>query len=182
MSEPLRTCPVRTLPISRGRNRARSRISRRASSRMSRRCSSRFGALVHPGHRLDLVADLACCWAGRRADGDTRRPSCLAALRLAVKYSVSVRLVHHLGGQEGDLPPDAFVSHVRGAPIWAHRSGAGRCDAGRSRPSRDENCAKIDRKNPIPIGYLRQGAGGPPASSVVSIARILSRNRRFDPE
>ena len=32
-----------------------------------------------------------CCSAGRRAGGDTRRQAGVAALRLAVKYSVSVR-------------------------------------------------------------------------------------------
>ena len=39
----LATCPVRTLPIKRGRNRTSSRIIRKASSRMSRSVSSRFG-------------------------------------------------------------------------------------------------------------------------------------------
>ena len=46
--------------------------------------------LVHAGHRLDLVADLLLLG---RSPGRWRysTPSCRAALRLAVKYSVSVR-------------------------------------------------------------------------------------------
>ena len=91
MSDPLRTWPVRTLPISRGRNRASRRISRRASTPHVAEVLQPLRPLVHAGHGLDLVADLAVAWAGRRAGSDTRRPSCLAALRLAVKYSDSVR-------------------------------------------------------------------------------------------
>ena len=57
MSEPLRTWPVMTLPISRGRNGRSSRIRRRASRRMSRRLRGALVALVDAGEDLDLVAD-----------------------------------------------------------------------------------------------------------------------------
>ena len=58
MSEPLRTCPVRTLPISRGRNRARQPHQPQGIDAHVAQMLQPLGALVHPGHRLDLVADL----------------------------------------------------------------------------------------------------------------------------
>src|SRR4051794_2218215 len=90
MSDPCRTWPVQTLPISRGRNRASLRIRRRASTRMSLRFSSRFGP--------SWIRAMAWIWSRisalvGRSPGRNRysTPSCRAALRLAVKYSVSVR-------------------------------------------------------------------------------------------
>ena len=79
---------------------------------MSRRCSSRFGPLVHPGHRLDLVADLRVAGqvAGPVAILD---PELLGGLALGGEVLGLGPVVHHLGGEEGDLPPDAFVGHGR---------------------------------------------------------------------
>ena len=58
MSEPLRTCPVRTLPISRGRNAASSAHQPQGlEPHVAQVVAARF-ALVDAGEGLDLVADL----------------------------------------------------------------------------------------------------------------------------
>ena len=89
MSEPLRTWPVITLPMSRGRNGRKSRIMRRASRRMSRRFSVRrspswMRAKTWIWSRISALE-------GRSSGLTHWRQSRLAALRLAVKYSVSTR-------------------------------------------------------------------------------------------
>ena len=68
--------------------------------------------LVHPGHRLDLVADLPVA-------GQVARPMSILDAKLAGGLALGGEIlgfgpvIHHLGGQKGDLAPNAFVGHVR---------------------------------------------------------------------
>ena len=84
-----------------------------------------FVALVHPRHRLDLVADLG---VGRQVAGPVTvlDPELLGGLALGGEVFGLGPLVHHLGGEERDLPPDSLIGHGDGAPFHAHRGGAGR--------------------------------------------------------
>ena len=89
-----------------------------------------LGPLVNAGHRLDLVADLLVAGqvAGPVAILD---PELLGGLALGGEVLGLGPLIHHLGGQKGDLAPDAFVGHdgeVR--RFSAHQGGAGQGSAG----------------------------------------------------
>ena len=102
-------------------------MNRRASSRMSQQVLEPLGPLVHPGHRLDLVADLLVAGqvAGPVAILD---PELLGGLALGGEVLGLGPVVHHLGGQEGDLAPDAFISHGKGcADLSPSRRRGARC-------------------------------------------------------
>ena len=83
-----------------------------------------FRPLVHAGEGLDLVADLA---VGGQVGGPVPVLDAELARGLALGGEVLGLgpLVHELGGEEGDLPPDAVVGHGGGAPLHAHQGGAG---------------------------------------------------------
>ena len=111
MSEPARMWPVSTLPISRGRKRASSRIRRSASSRMSRRFGVRASPFVQAGERLDLVADFGVARQIGRLD-----PALADAVGGLLLGPVVLRLlpgVHQPGGFPGDLPPQFRLVHAR---------------------------------------------------------------------
>ena len=103
MSEPLRTWPVSTLPISRGRKADSSRIMRRAARRISRRCWSRLGALVELGEGLDLVADLG---VGGEVAGAVLviHPELAGRLALGGEVFLLVPVVHQARREQRDLP------------------------------------------------------------------------------
>jgi len=67
-------------------------------------------ALVHPGHGLDLVADL-------RIRRQIRRPKSILDPELFGRLALGGEvfrlgpLVHQLRGKKGDLPPNSLVSH-----------------------------------------------------------------------
>ncbi len=86
-------------------------------------------SLVHPRHRLDLVADLAVRGQIGRAE-PVLDPKLPCGLTLGGEVLGLGALVHELGGKEGDLPPDAFVSHGRKVRRLAHRCGAGQTRPG----------------------------------------------------
>ena len=77
---------------------------------MSRRCSSRLGpscmrAMAWIWSRISRVAGQV---AGPVAILDAEL---LGGLALGGEVLGFGPLVHHLGGQKGNLPPDAFVGH-----------------------------------------------------------------------
>jgi hypothetical protein len=69
-----------------------------------------LGPLVHPGHGLDLVADFLVA-------GQVGRPIAILDAKLAGRLALGGEVlglgavIHHLGGQKGDLAPNAFISH-----------------------------------------------------------------------
>ena len=69
-----------------------------------------LGPLVNPGHRLDLVADLL-------VTREIARPMAILDAKLASGLALGGEVfglgpvIHHLGGQEGDLAPEAFIGH-----------------------------------------------------------------------
>src|SRR5215207_662235 len=99
MSDPLRTYPVMTDPISRGRNRRSRRISLRASRRMALRLAVRASPSWTRAN--DWTRSRISALLGRSAGLTGPRQRRLAALRLAVKYSASDR------------------SYIRRAASWA---------------------------------------------------------------
>ena len=115
---------------------------------------------VHPRHRLDLVADLRV--RGEVAGPEpVLDPELLGGLALGGEVLGLGPLVHHLGGEEGDLPPDSFVSHgevVRrlcpsrrrwaGTPIRRHRSVERRPVSGKERDSCYHRPSKGSRWKP----------------------------------
>ncbi len=125
MSEPSRTWPVQTLPISRGSEPGELAHQAEGLDAHVAEVLEALVALVHPGHRLDLVADLG---VGGEVAGPVTvfDPELLGGLALGGEVFGLGPLVHHLGGEEGDLPPDAFVGHGEECADWAHRGGAGR--------------------------------------------------------
>ena len=142
-----------------------------------------LGALVHPGHGLDLVADLLVAGqvAGPMAILDAEL---LGGLALGGEVLGLGPAIHHLGGQEGDLAPDAFISHVRGAPILSpsKRRGASvrRADLG---PESDaKTAAGITARTISRSATQVKAREDSRLPSFASIARIIARNRRFEPE
>ena len=124
MSDPLRTCPVRTLPISRGRKRQEPHQAEGVEPHVAE-VFQPLGALVNARHRLDLVADLLVARqiAGAVAILD---PELLGGLALGGEIFGLGPQVHHLGGQKSELAPDAFVGHDREVRRFsAHQCGAG---------------------------------------------------------
>ncbi len=129
-----RHVPSYTADQPRGQNRSGNSMNRKASSRMSQEVlEGGPRALVHPGHRLDLVAGSPCCWAESYARPvavlDAELLGGLAAL--AVKYSDSVRRYIIWAAEEGDLHAgSAFISHMRDVrrfePIGRRRPAGGR--------------------------------------------------------
>src|SRR3954468_23757726 len=89
MSDPLRTWPVMTEPISRGRNRRRVRMSLRASRRMAFRLAVRASPSWTRAN--DWTRSRISALDGRSAGLIGPRHRRLAALRLAVKYSDCTR-------------------------------------------------------------------------------------------
>ena len=141
----------------------------RASKRMSLRCSSRLGP--------SWMRAIAWIWSRisaleGRSPGRNRysTPSCLAALRLAVKYSDSVRCVHQPGGEKGDLPPDAFVVAMRrSAPGCApSRAGAGRGTIWSPGPPARPGVLGDEKTTPT---YHRRRGSGSRRGGVIAIRR-----------
>ena len=133
MSDPCRTWPVQTLPISRGRNRRE--LAHQAEG-LDAACRWRFleplGTLVDPGHRLDLVADLGV--AGQVAGPEpVLDPQLAGGLSLGGEVLRFFPGVHHPRRQEGDLTPNPNVSHavVLAAVIKPGERGSRRCGRGR---------------------------------------------------
>ena len=106
---------------------------------MSRRVSRRFGTLVHPGHRLDLVADLLVA-------GQVARPVAILDPELAGGLALGGEVfgfrpvIHQLRGQERDLAPESFVSHVRRCADFSpsRRRGARWVEKRPKEPIRDQ--------------------------------------------
>jgi hypothetical protein len=69
-----------------------------------------LGTFMNPGHGLDLVADLG---VGREVAGPESvfDPELFGGLALGGEVLGLGPVVHHLGGEEGELPPDTFVGH-----------------------------------------------------------------------
>ena len=113
---------------------------------------------VHPGHGLDLVADLA---VARQVGGTIAvlDPKLARGLALGGEVLGFAALVHQLGGKKGDLPPEACVGHEWCAPIVPIKAAPG-----------------------FAVGRLRSAAsGGPPRSEGEGEKRyilILTRPRR----
>jgi hypothetical protein len=67
---------------------------------------------VHARHRLDLVADFSVA-------GEVRGPMSIFDAKLAGSLSLGRKIfglspvIHHLGGQESHLAPNAFIGHFR---------------------------------------------------------------------
>ncbi len=105
-----------------------------------------FGAFMDPGHRLDLVADLGV--GGEVAGSESVfDPELFGGLALGGEVLGFGPIVHQLGGEKGDLPPDAFVSHGekvrRLGPLrrrWAWEPGV---------RSRRKNSIEGDREAPV---------------------------------
>ena len=106
MSEPLRTWPVITLPMSRGRKRHRMRMSQSAASRMSRRLAVRCLALVGAGEDLDQFADFGV--GGEVARLDRPAADAVGGLALGGEVFGLHPVVHQTGGFKGDRVDGAW--------------------------------------------------------------------------
>ena len=113
-SDPCRTWPVSTLPMSRGRKRSSRSIIASAASRMARRLSVRASPSCMRAKHLHLVADFGVRRQVGRLGPALAEP--LGGLHLGAVVLGLLPLVHQPGSFPSDLLPQLGVLH-RTAPL-----------------------------------------------------------------